>query len=470
MPNDPDAVTASSPPRRSIRFVLGITAIALLVPLAAFIIWSRIEAARVERALDALEARHEPLDIADFELNPTTAEQREASQTYARAVAIAGDHPLTTAQVATAATAIEKLCAFPSDGPARSEQIRVLRTLEAPYVPAFELLDRAATLDARGWQDVDRPRRNSLEELRSRNLARLNAIRIATRACAGEPGTAGAALLSTLRLGRMIPLYFFGRNPLPTGHSLHAVLTFALPDEPALRQIQREYETAADERGLEQRLRYQRAQWLYLTLPGLVSDAPPGYAVARTNPFGAIVMRILQPLQDHGSVAELQEFDDALAAVQRPWPLKLDAATAVTARYRYSRSQTRRPGLVERVTRPLGAHAASAALEGAVMSAAESLAAARASVGAVAVARYSRAHAGAFPSSLRDLVPGFLQAPLTDPYTGNELKYLHNARSYKVYSVGINRKDDGGTWEEHSDLQASRRGNPPDVGISVDVR
>ena len=442
----------------------------MAVPVFAFLVWSRVEAARLDRALDALEARHEPLDIADFEPTPATAEQREASRTYARAMAIAGDQSMTRAQVAAASTAIEKLCQSPGDGPARTEQIRILRALEEPYTPAFELLDRAATLDAQGWQVADRPRRNSPEEFRSRNLARLNAMRIARLACSGEGVEASAALLSTLRLGRMIPLHFFGRNLLPTGHSLHAVLTSALPDPLLLAKIQREYERAADDRGVEGRLRYQRASWLYLTLPGLVSDAPPGYAAARTNPFGAILMRLAQPMQDHGSVAELREFDDALAAVQEPWPRKLEAATAVTAKYRYIRSQTRRPGLAERIMRPFGAHAASVTLEGLVTTAAESLAGARASVGAVAVARYSRAHDGTYPASLRVLVPEYLTEPLIDPYTGTDLKYLHNARSYKVYSVGINRKDDGGSWDDHSDLQESRRGNPPDIGIAVGLR
>jgi hypothetical protein len=467
LPNQSDVASPSPRPRRSLRVVAAVIAFAMAMPVFAFVVWSRVEAARLDRALDALEARHEVLDIAAFEPAPTTAEQREASQTYARAMATVGDQPLTSAQVAAAATAIEKLCEFQMDGPARTEQVRVLRALYDPYALALELLDRAATLDARGWQDADRPRRNSREELRSRNLARLNAIRIATLACDGDRGKAARALLSTLRLGRMIPPHFFGRNRLPTGHSLHAVLTFALPDASLLTEIQREYEKAADDGGVEGRIRYQRASWLYLTLPGLVSDVPPGYAAGRASPFGAILMRLAQPMQDHGSVAELQEFDDALAAVQQPWPLKLDAATAVTAKYRYIGSQTRRPGLAERIMRPFGAHAASASLEGIVTTAAESLARARASVGAVAVARYSRAHEGAFPASLGVLVPEYLGAPLIDPYTGSDLKYLHNARSYKVYSVGINRKDDGGSWDDRSDLQESRRGNPPDIGVAV---
>jgi hypothetical protein len=50
------------------------------------------------------------------------------------------------------------------------------------------------------------------------------------------------------------------------------------------------------------------------------------------------------------------------------------------------------------------------------------------------------------------------------------LRYWHHCNSgYKVYSVGIDRNDDGGTWEQHSDLQQSRRGNPPDVGVEVGV-
>jgi hypothetical protein len=34
-----------------------------------------------------------------------------------------------------------------------------------------------------------------------------------------------------------------------------------------------------------------------------------------------------------------------------------------------------------------------------------------------------------------------------------------------VYSVGSNREDDVGEWEQYSDLQLSRRGNPLDIGI-----
>jgi hypothetical protein len=73
------------------------------------------------------------------------------------------------------------------------------------------------------------------------------------------------------------------------------------------------------------------------------------------------------------------------------------------------------------------------------------------------------------PDTLRKLVPEYLPVPLIDPFTGAELKYRHGATSYKIYSVGADRKDNGGVWEQHSDLQLSRRGNPPDIGIAVEL-
>ena len=95
-------------------------------------------------------------------------------------------------------------------------------------------------------------------------------------------------------------------------------------------------------------------------------------------------------------------------------------------------------------------------LDTTVWNGAEALARARASAGALAIARYQRAHAGALPGSLSELVPAYLAAPLVDPYTGRELKYLRDGAKYKVYGVGLNRQDDGGVWDQRSDLQTGQ--------------
>jgi hypothetical protein len=73
------------------------------------------------------------------------------------------------------------------------------------------------------------------------------------------------------------------------------------------------------------------------------------------------------------------------------------------------------------------------------------------------------------PAALQDLQSDYLSRSPIDPYTGKPLIYRQDGKSFKVYSVGINRKDDGGVWDPPSDLQSSRRGNPLDVGIAVAI-
>ena len=466
MPNDPDLRPKPSRPRLRLRVLLAILLALLLSPVAAWVAWTQIEAARLDRALDALEARHEPLDVADFDVKPTTNEQREASHVYAQAMKLVGD---TTTDVTPVRKTIEEVCVPSAEG-SRTEQIAALRSFEDAYKPALELLDRVSHLDAGGWDDADRPKRFSMEEMRPRNLGLVNAVRIARLACTGRDDSAAAALFSTLRLRRMLTMsYSLSRPSVTTAHSLQSVLTFTSPSPALLQEIQQEYEAAIDEHALEKHLQYSRAFWLSYTMPGVFSDPPTGFGTRRISPLEAIATRLTRALRDHRTLAELREFDEAAEAVRQPWPSRLDAVAALTAKYPYERSGSMRPRLLVALTRPFGSHVSTDSLSTSVAGAAETLAHMRASVGAVAVARYRQAHHGPLPASLRELIPEYLSAPLIDPYTGKELKYRtgDGSKSYKVYSVGFNRLDDGGVWEQQSDLQLSRRGNPPDIGIAV---
>ena len=177
-----------------------------------------------------------------------------------------------------------------------------------------------------------------------------------------------------------------------------------------------------------------------------------------------------RPLRDRRMLAELREFDEVIQVAKQPWPARLDGAAALAKKYPNRSSQSRRRGLVEVFTNPFGSHAATASLTSAIARDAEALASARASVLAVAVARYRHAHKGMLPATLQELRPQIVSAPLVDPYSGMDLKYVRDGTAYKVYSVGINRQDDGGRWEQNPDLQLPRRGNPPDIGISVPAR
>lgn len=63
----------------------------------------------------------------------------------------------------------------------------------------------------------------------------------------------------------------------------------------------------------------------------------------------------------------------------------------------------------------------------------------------IALETYRRQHVGTYPSSLDALVPGLLPAVPIDPVTGDRLRYVLKAGRPVVYSVGVDRTDDGGT-------------------------
>jgi hypothetical protein len=79
---------------------------------------------------------------------------------------------------------------------------------------------------------------------------------------------------------------------------------------------------------------------------------------------------------------------------------------------------------------------------------------------ALAAERYRRAR-GAWPDTLAQLVPHFLEAIPTDPFSGQLLKYRHPDDGVVIYSVGPDRVDDGGEVEGP---------DPPQPGQDVGCR
>src|SRR5688572_26000719 len=105
----PETPDARKRPRR-LRRTLALASVLLFSPFVAFVIWSRVEASRLNQALDALEARREPLDVNALDQRPSTAQQREASHLYAQAGKLVGD--LSGRRLAAARTTIEEVCAL----------------------------------------------------------------------------------------------------------------------------------------------------------------------------------------------------------------------------------------------------------------------------------------------------------------------------------------------------------------------
>ncbi|HEX6963406.1 MAG TPA: hypothetical protein VF175_16180 [Lacipirellula sp.] len=179
-------------------------------------------------------------------------------------------------------------------------------------------------------------------------------------------------------------------------------------------------------RGLERALMGERAA-------GLTAFADPSTAGAPQMP-GIVYQAWIRddPLQQ---MTLLREF---IEAASHDWPAPLE----LTAKFS---SQTDQPSDVQA---PLGgrwevpsgiAGDARKQVELTAIAAAR----ARAAAAGIAVLRFRRAE-GRWPEDLADLVPGWLPALPLDPCTGSSLRFANDSEGVRVYSVGINGKDDGG--------------------------
>ena len=86
-----------------------------------------------------------------------------------------------------------------------------------------------------------------------------------------------------------------------------------------------------------------------------------------------------------------------------------------------------------------------------------------------------RAEHGRYPARLADLVPNQLAVLPVDPFSDSELVYKPSDAGYRLYSVGVNGRDDGGRnsldpgemakWIDEKDATK----HPDDIGVRVGV-
>ena len=80
----------------------------------------------------------------------------------------------------------------------------------------------------------------------------------------------------------------------------------------------------------------------------------------------------------------------------------------------------------------------------------------------LAVERYRLKHDGAVPTSLADGSADLSGGVPEDPFDGQPLRYRKlPASGYTVYSVGTDRKDDGGS------VKGPNGETPPDVAMTI---
>jgi hypothetical protein len=424
----------------------------IVLPFAGCKVWDSVETRRFWREVDAIEARGERVE-PDVPL-PTTEEQRQASRLYGDALRqVANVNRATLQQLGTT---IEEIAASPA--PSQHAKLAELKAFGDQYAAALDAQDRAAALDANGVDPADIQRLHGYEQ----TLDAVNAVRVARLSFEGKGDEAAAGLRAALRLRRTIPLSL-GRWYMPrTNHSLRLLLSHTRPSDARLHALIEEYVRFAQLQRPEEVLVEGRARLLAQVMPEEFGGTASS---RRISPLEAVLAVAMRPVVTRRLRSVLEDYSRAIEQSRAAWPAKLEVAQAAYESARQAQPRRRR-GLLARLPGPWIPGQASYSLGVTTPQMASGLVNAGASATAVAIARYRAAHGGA-PATLAELVPKYLPSPALDPYSGQPLRYLHDTRGFKVYSVGRNKVDDGGVWEIAPDLHPFRRGEPKDVGIAV---
>jgi hypothetical protein len=258
----------------------------------------------------------------------------------------------------------------------------------------------------------------------------LNALRADLLAKRGEADAAVAALVASVRLQRTIAMSGYRHQPMTRMlGDLRILLRHTAPTAEALLRLQRAFDELPDEDGLASDVMQLRARFI---------DAldEPGGSLPES-----MISWVFRPLTLHYGRRQLRAFDETLAIARQPWPGKLAAASAMEARYR-DPAQWNNAGTLRRLIERGPPALAIMSLN--ITAAGVDVASRRTAVTVLALERYRRAHGSSPASGLDELVPAFLRAVPPDPFTGKPLIYRRQADGYIVYSVDMNRADDGG--------------------------
>ena len=380
-------------------------ALIALAPFAVHAMWGYVEARRLTSAIEGIESRGEPV-------RPATAlprgEAARAERYYRAAAALASRFGT---DLPTAVLAAER------SGDWSPDLVERLRAVLSNYELALQLIGSAAPLPFEGHDPAGYLGGDLMSAIR---LGYFHAI---LRTLDDDAEGAAAALYSAMRAGR----YFDGDlGQLIYSYWAVAALTPALE---RIRLSQSSLELLAQATAETDRDDILRAQFLFLRVELLRGrPADPWLIGGRGRPMFAVN----RPLRTHQVVSQLEALERILQASRKPWPERIDAIVATDARA-LSGGFPFGPGEVDR-----------GRLEAVVSRSVRPLAVNRAMRIAVAIERYRRDHDERLPNDLQELVPAYLPAVPIDPFNGKEMRFTKDAGGYVAYSVGSNRRDDGG--------------------------
>ena len=416
-------------PERRVRPALrriAVVAFAILIPIAAHSLWDYIEVRRLVREIEAIRAKGEPVTEREAVGGrvPMPSADPGAGSYY-----LAGGMLALRSSPVRLITPIREWLAEPRpDREALANLAPPLHALVRDSRDALMLADKAGELSFNGFAaGTDYSYRTASVAA----LSELVTVRTLSSSAAGEGDVAVDSLVSGLQLRRALrDTRWMHSSEQPVA----AALSLSQPSPAALTRLQAALEAQdRPEQLLEDFLR-QRARFLDSTWQryyGSDPRAPTRY----TLPMRSLTETAMRPWFTHHTVAGLRLWAELTEVVRMPWPDKGARGSEILERYRDER--TPRTGPYTPLSRALALAAFSQAVD------ATPLIIDRGSRVAVAVERFRRDR-GALPGALTDLVPAYLSDVPVDPHSGRPLLYRPAVGAYTIYSVGPDRKDDGG--------------------------
>jgi hypothetical protein len=420
---------------------IAVAAFTVAALLVAFALWDYVAARRLSVTVEKIRAAGEPVLNDTDRLRPQTDEQKDASRYYAAAGMLVRDGwGRRYAKIDGELAAL--LASRPASAP--PSLVDELSAVVGQHRPFYEILDRAASIDARGLAYGDEPRFS----IADRSYSTVNGLRVALLSLTRHPAEAVSALRSTLAVPRVSSHLW--RVGLDTTRDLELLLTYAPPSAAELQQLQNAYATMEIEDDVPEGVMRERARFITMVWPAAASPPTVLPRVRAGMNRSPLIGWFQRPLNTMRARAALQLFEEAIVPASQPWPSKFEAVDAFVRNHPVAQFSGSLDGGLRRYFRELWGmflpveNFPTQALTGATWSVARDLTSRGLAVSALAVERYRRDHGGAAPSSLADVVPRYLDAVPLDPRSGGPLRYILRPSGYVVYSVGTNRVDDGG--------------------------
>lgn len=399
---------------------------ALLMVLLALTIWDYFEVRRLNATIAALARSGEPTSLT---YRQPKGEAGEADRAYRAAAVLAeGLSSEPSSQLNYRLSEAMRSGTWPAD------VLEWMRSATERHRESIALAERASRLPFEGFRGYGS--NDGWFNSGVISLTRVVGWEAILRAFSGDAARAADMLFTEAQLQRNVDLLY---SPARLATDVRIVAERARLPAPGLATLAASLETL--DRDDQPKRAIQRARMERLR------NWPSARAAASD---------LLGPWWPHQLNRDVETMTKFVEAAGAPWPERLDRVVAAGEWPMAAFPERRRE-----------------AIQGLVIRGAEDTSMIRAIRVIVAVERYRRDHGEQLPASLQDLVPAYLPSAPLDPFSGKSLVFAKDARGYLAYSVGPDRRDDGG--RDLSDKYASATAWPrgtttADRGLRINLQ